>query len=70
MLEPVHITGRDDHPAHSPTSFTVNRADPSDDNVVISWTASGEREAAGFTPAAARRFAIALLRAADELDGR
>jgi len=69
MLPPVHITGRDDHPLGSPTSFTVNRADPSDDNVVISWSAPGKREAAGFKPAAARRMAIALLQAADELDG-
>jgi len=69
MLPPVHITGRDDHPSNSPTSFTVNRADPSDDNVVISWANYGKREAAGFTPAAARRMAIALLQAADELGG-
>jgi len=71
MIPPVRIdTAFDDEmpPPDYDRHLVVNRADPHDANVVISFdNYDGQRDAIGIPPASAVRFATAILNAAREI---
>lgn len=73
MIPPVPIiTALDDEAKSIDRHLVVNRADPGDFNVVISFNDrnTGLRDAIGIPPAAAIAFAIAILNAAQEVTRR
>lgn len=71
MIPPVHIVTAFDDDMPGPDydrHLVVNRADPHDANVVISFNdRRGRRDAIGIPPEAAMDFAFALLNAAREV---
>jgi hypothetical protein len=71
VIPPVHITTAFDDEMPGPDydrHLAVNRADPHDANVVISFNnRDGRRDAIGIPPASAIDFAIAILNAAKEV---
>lgn len=70
MISPVQIeTAFDDEMPDGDRHLTVNRADPHDANVVISFNdRDGHRDAIGIPPVFAIQFAIAILIAAQEVN--
>jgi len=73
VIPPVHIltVPDDEMPTGMPRTrqLTVNRADPGDSNVVISFAGrDGRRDAIGIPPIAAHDFAIAILTALREIE--